>query len=64
MATEGVTRPTFKDRLRGVGHALRLDAVGRAWGRIPGRARGLIPGLLLLAVAALYPIFYGSSSRA
>jgi branched-chain amino acid transport system permease protein len=55
MATEGATTTTFRERMA---RTLRLDGVGQAWRRLPGRARSLIPGLVLLALAALYPWFY------
>jgi branched-chain amino acid transport system permease protein len=35
-----------------------LGAVGRAWAQLPPVARTAIPALLLLALAALYPIYH------
>jgi branched-chain amino acid transport system permease protein len=61
MATEGATPPGFRERAKGVGHSLKLDAVGRQWRRLPARARTWIPALILLALAALYPTFYEES---
>jgi branched-chain amino acid transport system permease protein len=52
MATESAAQPGFGDRLRGFWHD--------TWGRLPNRAQGLIPALLLLAGAALYPVYYDS----
>jgi branched-chain amino acid transport system permease protein len=57
MATEGATTTTFRERMA---RTLRLDGVGQAWRRLPGRARSLIPGVVLLALAALYPWFYAN----
>jgi branched-chain amino acid transport system permease protein len=56
MATE--TAPVG---LRGrVASALRLNDVRRAWRRLPSVVRTLIPALVLLALAALYPVYYES----
>jgi len=52
MATESAAEPGFGDRLRG--------AWRDTWGRLPKRAQGLIPALLLLAGAALYPVYHDS----
>jgi len=50
MAAEGTgTAPT------GLGHRVR-----GAWRQLPPRARNLIPGILVLSVAALYPVYYDS----
>ena len=48
MATEG-TAPT------GFGHR-----VSGAWNQLPPRARSLIPGIVVLSLAALYPVYYDS----
>ena len=53
MATEGAASPGVRDRVRGV-----TDPVRKAWRRLPSRAQSWIPGLVLLAFAALYPILY------
>jgi branched-chain amino acid transport system permease protein len=45
---------------RRVGHALRLDEARRGWGRLPSRARMLIPGVTALAIAAFYPLYVES----
>jgi branched-chain amino acid transport system permease protein len=52
MATESAAAPGVGDRLRGVWNDM--------WGRLPRRVRGLIPALVLLAIAALYPVYYDS----
>jgi branched-chain amino acid transport system permease protein len=52
MATETAPSAGFGDRLR----QLWRDT----WGRLPRRARSLIPALLVLALAALYPVYYDS----
>ena len=52
MATESAASPGFGDRVRGVWRD--------TWGRLPKRAQGLIPALILLAGAALYPVYYDS----
>ena len=57
MATEGAAQVGVRGR---VAHALRLDDVRRGWRRLPARARTLIPGLILLALAALYPLYVES----
>ena len=57
MATEGAAPVGVRGR---VAHALRLDEGRRAWRRLPGRARTLIPGLALLGIAALYPTYVES----
>ena len=50
MAAEGTSpAPT------GFGHRVR-----GAWRQLPPRARNLIPGILVLSVAALYPVYYDS----
>jgi branched-chain amino acid transport system permease protein len=52
MATESAASPGFGDRVRGFWQD--------TWGRLPKRAQGLIPALILLALAALYPVYYDS----
>ena len=39
----------------GLGHRVR-----GAWRQLPPRARNLIPGIVVLSVAALYPVYYDS----
>jgi branched-chain amino acid transport system permease protein len=58
MATQDAARTAFRDRMREAAHAARIDEVGKAWRRLPARARTFIPGIVLLAIAALYPWFY------
>jgi branched-chain amino acid transport system permease protein len=58
MATQDAARTGFRDRMREAAHAARIDEVGKAWRRLPARARTFIPGIVLLAIAALYPWFY------
>ena len=53
MATEGTASPGVRDRVRGA-----TDPVRKAWRRLPSRAQSWIPGLILLAFAALYPVLY------
>ena len=57
MATEGAAPVGVRGR---VAHALRLDGARRAWRRLPDSSRTLIPGVALLALAALYPTYVES----
>jgi branched-chain amino acid transport system permease protein len=50
----------LRERVRAGARAAHLDEVGKAWNRLPARARGLIPFLGLLALAALYPLYVDS----
>jgi branched-chain amino acid transport system permease protein len=52
MATETASSAGFGHRLR--------TFWNETWGRLPKRAQSLIPALLLLAAAALYPVYYDS----
>ncbi|MGH3023493.1 MAG: branched-chain amino acid ABC transporter permease [Gaiellaceae bacterium] len=57
MATEGAAPVGFRGR---VASALRLGEARKAWRRLPSLARTLIPAAILLALAALYPVYYES----
>jgi branched-chain amino acid transport system permease protein len=50
----------LRARLRAGARAARLDDVGRAWNRLPDRARTLVPFVGLLALAGLYPVYVES----
>jgi branched-chain amino acid transport system permease protein len=57
MSTAGVP-PETQPRPHRASRLQFLDPLRQWWRKLPARARSLIPGLILLALAALYPIFY------
>jgi branched-chain amino acid transport system permease protein len=62
VATTGKTggREAIRERVKSVrGHAVFGEA-GRQWRRLPPRVRTVIPFLVLLAIAALYPLYVES----
>ena len=57
MATQDAGPAGVGDRLRAFAGALRLNEVGKAWSRLPGTARSLVPAVVLLGLAATYPLY-------
>ena len=61
MATRTEPRgPRVRERVGSAARAAHLDEAGKAWRRLPSRARTLIPAVILLALAATYPLFVES----
>jgi branched-chain amino acid transport system permease protein len=51
---------TLRERLRRAGRLEPLDRVFALWRRLPGRARGLFPVLVVVALTATYPYYVSS----
>jgi len=51
---------TLRERLRRAGRLEPLDRVFALWRRLPGRARGLLPVLVVVALTATYPYYVSS----
>jgi branched-chain amino acid transport system permease protein len=50
----------MRERLRRIGRLEPLDRVFALWRRIPGRSRGLLPVVVVAALAATYPYYVSS----
>jgi branched-chain amino acid transport system permease protein len=44
----------------GLSRSGRLDALGGQWERIPSRVRGALPAIVVITLAALYPLYVDS----
>ena len=61
MATRTEPRgPRMRERVGSAARAAHLDEPGKAWRRLPSRARTLIPAVILLGLAATYPLYLES----
>jgi branched-chain amino acid transport system permease protein len=56
----GDPRNGARGRLKGLSGSSRFDGLRTLWNRLPPRVRGLVPFLVLLLLAALYPSYVES----
>jgi branched-chain amino acid transport system permease protein len=57
VATRSVIRAGVRQRLGSAARAAHLDEVPKGWRRLPGRVRGFVPAVVLLGLAATYPVY-------